>query len=60
MPDEFHQHEALHTCHVIGDTFNTHVTESVYVKDNPELEELCDKAQNAIFQVYQAIGAKEG
>ena len=58
MSDEFHEHEALHTAHVILDTWDNHVRNHPYVDADPELVELADKASDAMMALYRAIGAK--
>lgn len=52
----FGVHEALHTAHVLADTFHDHVREHPVVSERPELAALADKAVDAMLDVYQAIG----
>ncbi|MEO1114769.1 MAG: hypothetical protein AAFY05_20645 [Pseudomonadota bacterium] len=55
--DKFHQHEALHTAHVVSQMWAQHVAQSQFVAANPELHDLAQKALEAMGAVYQAIGA---
>lgn len=57
--DEFHQHEALHTAHVLSDTWAKHVMDSRFVSEYPEIRKLAEDAASAMSSVYQAIGAVE-
>lgn len=54
--DPFGIHEALHTAHVLLDTFHDHVREHPAVSERPEIAELADKAVEAMMDVYQALG----
>lgn len=49
-------HEALHTAHVMLDSFHEHVREHPAVNLRPEIAELADKAIAAMMDVYQALG----
>lgn len=50
-------HEALHTAHVLMDSYGSHVLEHPAVTERPELVALGDKAMEALRAVYQALGA---
>jgi hypothetical protein len=56
-PDKFHEHEALHTAHVVMEMWDVHVQHSVWVDSHQHLAELADKAADAMMALYQAIGA---
>jgi predicted DNA-binding transcriptional regulator AlpA len=56
-PGTFNCHEALHTASVALDLFSGHVMDHPSVLLNPEWYRLADEAQDAIFRLYQAIGA---
>lgn len=55
--DAFYAHEALHTSHVLMDTWSDHVHDHPYVQANPELTKLASEALDAMMKLYQAIGA---
>lgn len=57
--DEFHQHEALHTAHVLMDTWSDHVADSRFVEAHPDIKKAAEGALDAMMKVYQAIGAIE-
>lgn len=57
--DEFHQHEALHTAHVLINTWADHVLDSRFVEENPEIQAKAEAALVAMADVYQAIGVIE-
>jgi hypothetical protein len=54
--DPFGIHEALHTAHVLMDSYATHVCEHPAVELRPEIAALANKAMRAMMAVYQAIG----
>lgn len=56
--DAFHAHEALHTSHVLIDTWSDHVHDHPYVQANAELTKLASDAMDVMMRLYQAIGAK--
>lgn len=49
-------HEALHTAHVMLDSFFDHVREHPAVSERPEIAALADRAIAAMMDVYQALG----
>jgi len=51
-------HEALHTAHVLMDTFSNHVIETRCADEFPDVMEAAQKAHQAIFDLYQLIGTK--
>lgn len=57
--DAFHQHEALHTSHVLMSTWAEHIVDHSYIQTHPELLLLAEKAHGAMMEVYQAIGAHQ-
>lgn len=57
--DEFHQHEALHTAHVLTETWAEHVMDSRFVEAYPDIAAKAEKAMDAMMDVYQAIGIIE-
>lgn len=56
--DEFHEHEALHTAHVVMATWEIHVQNHPWIQADPELARRAEKAADAMMALYQAIGAK--
>jgi hypothetical protein len=57
--DEFGWHEALDRTHCILDSFHEHVTKHPVIQDDYELNVLATKAQDALMDLYQAIGGRE-
>ena len=54
--DQFHEHEALHTAHVVMDLWVDKVQEHPWVDSHQGLAELAEKATEAMMALYQAIG----
>lgn len=54
--DPFGIHEALHTAHVLMDSYATHVVEHPAVELRPDILDLGEKAIAAMMEVYQALG----
>jgi hypothetical protein len=54
--DPFGIHEALHTSHVLMDSYGDHVCDHPAVTERPDIADLADKAMHAMMEVYQAIG----
>lgn len=57
--DEFHRHEVLHAAHIVMSMINDHLTERGYVATNNELRKLSLAAEDAVMELYQAIGRSE-
>ncbi len=53
-----HTHEAIHTSHVLLDTWNQHVTESACANKFNDVKLACEEAERAMQAVYQLIGTK--
>lgn len=53
-----HTHEALHTTHVLMDTFGNHVLETRCIEQFPDVKVAAEKAHQALFDLYQLIGMK--
>lgn len=51
-------HEALHTTHVLLDTFEGHVLETRCADEFPDVKAAAEKAHQAMFDLYQLIGLK--
>jgi hypothetical protein len=51
-------HEALHTTHVLMETFAEHVIDTRCADEFPDVKEAADKAHEALFDLYQLIGTK--
>lgn len=49
-------HEALHTAHVLMDTYYDHVAEHPAVALRPDILTLAERAVEAMMDVYQALG----
>ncbi len=60
-PDPYNDgytHEALHTVHVLGDTFSRHVVASRCAEEFPDVKLAAERAQSAMGELYQLIGGK--
>ena len=57
--DKFHQHEALHTAHVLITSWEKFVSGSTYAYARPEVKEKCEAALKAMGDAYQAIGQED-
>ena len=60
-PDEYNDgytHEALHTTHVLMETFAQHVLDTRCAEQFPDVETAAEKAHQALFDLYQLIGEK--
>lgn len=51
-----HFHEAIHTIHVLRDTFYNHVVECAAIDLTPELKEAALKAADGLNDLYQKVG----
>jgi hypothetical protein len=51
-------HEALHTAHVLQDTWDRHVVDSRCCDEFPDVKAACEKAAEAMAAAYQMIGSK--
>lgn len=61
MDDKYNDgytHEALHTTHVLMSTFDDHVLQTRCADEFPDVKAAADKAHQALFDLYQLIGAK--
>lgn len=58
-PDKFHQHEVLHTAHVLMQTWHDNVTNALYTQSDPSLVFLAEVAEDAMMLLYQAVGQEE-
>ncbi|MFT6558338.1 hypothetical protein [Sneathiella sp.] len=57
-PDEFQLHEALHMSLFLGEAVESQLIAHTFVKANPDCLELAEKANDALLELYQLIGAK--
>ena len=55
--DKWHYHEALHTTYVLREMLEAHISQHPAVMHDKKLSHLCDMADSAIGELYQAIGA---
>lgn len=51
-------HEALHTTHVLMETFADHVIDTRCSEEFPDVREAAETAHQAMFYLYQLIGQK--
>lgn len=51
-------HEALHTTHVLMETFGNHVLDTRCADQFPDVKDAADKVHEAMFSLYQLIGGK--
>ncbi len=51
-------HEAMHLASVVMDTVDRHLCDHPAVLSNPDWYRLADEAQTALFNLYQAMGAR--
>lgn len=51
-------HEALHTTHVLMETFGDHVLETRCADEFPDVKAAADSVHEAMFALYQLIGGK--
>jgi hypothetical protein len=51
-------HEALHTAHVLLDTWGDHVADTRCCDEFPDVKEAVEKAADAMYAAYQLIGQK--
>lgn len=51
-------HEALHTTHVLMDTFDNHVLQTRCVEEFLDVKAAANKVHQAMFDLYQLIGMK--
>ena len=56
--NDAYTHEALHTTHVLMDTFDAHVIETRCADQFPDVKAAADKTHQAMFDLYQLIGSK--
>lgn len=51
-------HEALHTTHVLMETFANHVIDTRCADEFPDVKRLADHIHERMFGLYQLIGQK--
>jgi len=51
-------HEAMHTTHVLLDTFANHVLETRCADEFADVKQAAEKAAQALADLYQLIGTK--
>lgn len=51
-------HEAMHTAHVLCDTWDSHVFDTRACDEFPDLKEAAKKAADAMYHFYQLAGQK--
>lgn len=54
--DPFHYHEVMDRACMVLDIFTTHVAEHPVAKQNPLLFMACQKAEEALAEVYSCAG----
>ena len=57
-PGSFGCHEALHMASVLHGMVQEHLCDHPAIKEKPEWRALADKASEALFALYQAIGGE--
>jgi hypothetical protein len=50
--------EAMHTAHILCDTWDRHVAEARCCNEFPDVKDAALKAADAMYHVYQLIGQK--
>jgi hypothetical protein len=58
--DAFGRHEVLHMASFLANAVDSELLEHAQIRSNPEWKALADKAFNALFDLYQAIGQEAG
>jgi len=56
--DQFHQHEVLHTVHIVSSMFEDYVLAHPYTQSDLDIREAADKISAALGDLYQLIGQK--
>lgn len=56
--DRMHYHEALDRVMLIANSVEDNIAEHPVIRRHPELAELCDRASQTLFELYQAIGRR--
>jgi len=56
--DEFHYHEALDRASVCGDILEHALASHPVIKANEKFKDKVDQAQQALWELYQMIGAE--
>ena len=57
-PDSYSRHEALHMASFFMNAIDRELKEHDYVKSEQDCLALAEKAHQALFDLYQLIGAK--
>ena len=58
MIDKFHQHEVLHTAHIVTSLFEEYVVEHSYTQSDPEMLAAAEKISAALADFYELVGQK--
>jgi hypothetical protein len=56
--DQYGRHEVLHMSSFLMNAVDTELCEHAQIQRNKEWKALADKAFNALFDLYQAIGSE--
>jgi hypothetical protein len=56
VPDQFHYHEVLHLTSVFQETWNDHIIESEWIKNNTTLKNKANRIGELMAELYQDIG----
>lgn len=56
--DQFHQHEVLHSAHIISSMFEDYVLAHPYTQNDPGIRDAADKIGAALADFYQLVGHK--
>jgi hypothetical protein len=56
--DQFHQHEVLHSAHIISSMFEDFVLGHPYTQSEPTIRAAADKIGTALADFYQLVGQK--
>jgi hypothetical protein len=56
--DQFHQHEVLHSAHIVSSMFEDFVLAHPYTQSDPAIRAAADKIGTALADFYQLVGQK--
>lgn len=56
--DKFTKHEALDRAFMVLDIFGSYVMENRFIEKRTKLNEAAVRAHNALYDLYQAVGAE--
>lgn len=56
--DQFHQHEVLHSAHIVSSMFENFVLAHPYTQSDPAIRAAADRIGTALAEFYQLVGQK--